>query len=149
MNKKLLIRILLGAWFIFLFYVLFIPNKVHREGMVDQEQLSNKLFGEYDSYNYKIVSTKEITLSSTAKVKKVDLSQNNMANKIDLLKDSGWSYGNGAKEDQVILCNGKKNMMMIVFPRKINYKDGRKRELDDLKYWIINYVYAYKGVEYC
>ena len=79
MNKKLLFKgILLFIWFIFLFYVLFIPNKVHREGLVDQEQLSNKLFGEYKSYNFKIVSTKEITLSSTAKVKKVDLSQNDV-----------------------------------------------------------------------
>lgn len=149
MNKKLLIRILLGAWFIFLFYVLIIPNKVHREGMIDQEQLSNKLFGAYSSHRYEEGLNKETYLSSIAFIDKQELSKHDLNDKIADLKKHGWKQVYPAREDQITLCFGNQNEIIIVYPTKLNYPNGMRLTEADLANWIINYTYTYKGGEYC
>ena len=87
MNRKILKNILLGAWFIFLFYILFIPNRVHREGLIDQEQLSNKLFGAYSSHRYERGLNKEIALSGYAFIDKRELSKQDLNYKVADLKN--------------------------------------------------------------
>ncbi|WP_180108361.1 hypothetical protein [Acinetobacter sp. YH12085] len=149
MNKKILKRVLLGAWFIFLFYVLFIPNKVHREGMVDQEQLSNKLFGAYSSHRYEEGLNKERSLSGYAFIDKKELSKQDLNYKVADLKKHGWKQVYPPLEDQTTLCFGSQNRIIIVYPTKLSYSSGMKLTEADLATWIVNYTYAYKGARYC
>lgn len=149
MNKKLLKRVLLGAWFIFLFYVLIIPNKVHREGMVDQEQLSKKLFEAYSSHRYEVGLNKERSLSSIAFIDKKELSKQDLDYKVADLKKHGWRQVFPPLEDQVTLCFGSQNRIMIVYPTKLSYSSGMRLTEAQLATWVINYTYAYKGVHYC
>ena len=134
-------------------YLVACTQKTERVEIVDYRLFSEKIF-QHINYNYVEKLNKEKSVISNVFINKEDMSMNVFNNEIEKrIKVQGWIEKTPDFEDQKLFCNGSKNRMSIVYPKKEIYRneegDVMNISSENLNKWVISFMYNYDGVRKC
>lgn len=112
MNKQIIFKIIYYTIPCILIISFMIPNKVHREGMVDSEKLFYHLLGNYSSYQFQKNLVKEKALYTYATVNVSEITGSEIDAIVNYLQQHGWRKV-VSNESKYRLCHGNQNLIAI------------------------------------